>query len=171
VGKMKEYLKLIDTQTRGPRVDVTPLFTDSSAFRALVDDLAEPFKDSQIDLVAGIDALGFILGAAIALHLGVGFLAVRKGGKLPVAAKRVSFEDYTDEKKSLELRLDSNLSGLRVLLVDEWVETGAQMAASVTLIENQGGLVVGIACINIDDNLATQALRGKYICHQVWTAE
>ncbi len=74
----------IDTHTQGPRCDVTALFADYEAFAALVEDLVIPFAHVELDYVAGIDALGFILGAAIALQLPRGFLPIRKGGKLPV---------------------------------------------------------------------------------------
>jgi adenine phosphoribosyltransferase len=88
---MKDYLHLIDTHTRGPRCDVTPLFADAAAFAALVSDLVAPFDAVEIDLVAGSDALGFILGTAIAIRLGRGFIPIRKGGKLPVQADMLNF--------------------------------------------------------------------------------
>src|SRR5262245_41075845 len=86
-----EYLRLIDTKTRGPRYDVTPLFADGQAFARLIDDLAGRCGDLTFDLVAGIDALGFILGAALALRSRRGFVPIRKGGKLPVAADAARF--------------------------------------------------------------------------------
>ncbi|NKQ35792.1 MAG: hypothetical protein HF973_09280 [Chloroflexi bacterium] len=113
-------------------------------------------------MVAGIDALGFILGTAIALHLQKGFLAIRKGGKLPVEANRVEFVDYTGQKKALEMRSDGLNPGTRVLLVDEWVETGAQVKAAIELVEMMDGRIAGIATINMDDNQATQQLRQRY---------
>jgi len=122
---MKDYLRLIDTHTRGPRCEVTPLFADAAAFAALVSDLVAPFDAVKIDLVAGIDALGFILGTAIAIRLGKGFIPIRKGGKLPVQADRVDFVDFTGQSKSLELRAGAVQPGVKILLVDEWIETGA----------------------------------------------
>lgn len=79
-----DYLQLIDMDTAGNRCDVTPLFADYEAFTALVNDLAAPFVDVDIDLVAGIDALGFVLATAVSIHLRKGLLTIRKGGKLPV---------------------------------------------------------------------------------------
>ena len=73
---MKSYLSLIDTDTSGNRNDVTPLFADAKAFRQMVSDLAEPFLNARIDLVACIDALGFILGSAVAQHLNVGLIPI-----------------------------------------------------------------------------------------------
>jgi adenine phosphoribosyltransferase len=165
---MKDYLRLIDTHTQGKRCDVTPLFADPQAFAALVADLAAPFQSMPLDYVAGIEALGFILGTALSLRLGKGFIPIRKAGKLPVAAARVRFVDYSGQEKALELRHGLLPAGARVLLVDEWVETGAQVGAAIALIENQGAVVVGVAAINIDSNPLPDRLREKYFCHAIW---
>lgn len=159
-----DYLRLIDTETPGGRCDVTPLFGEHTAFAALVEDLAARFGDTVVEVVAGIDALGFILGAALALRLRVGFLPIRKGGKLPVKVERAEFVDYTHQAKALELRAGALKPGARVLVVDEWIETGAQVRAAITLIEAQGGLVAGIAAIHIDLNEQTRTLFEKYNC-------
>jgi adenine phosphoribosyltransferase len=155
---MINYLHLIDKNTQGPRYDVTPLFADYEAFTALVEDLSRSFTASDFDVVAGIDALGFILGTALALHFQKGFVPIRKGGKLPVEVDTCTFIDYTGHEKSLELRADAIKRGTRVLVVDEWIETGAQVKAAIQLIEGQGGVIAGIAAINIDDNEATRPL-------------
>lgn len=165
---MKDYLQLIDTDTRGPRCDVTPLFAHPAAFSQLVTDLAEPFLSMSIDYVAGIDALGFILGAALAERLKKGFIPIRKGGKLPVAVTSAEFVDYTGQQKTLELRQGTIKPGDRVLVADEWIETGAQMQAAVDLIEGAGGVVAGIAAINIDSSPLTRSLRERYTCHALW---
>lgn len=168
---MPDYLQLIDTHTPGPRYDVTPIFGNYEAFMALVEDLSRPFASIDFDIVAGIDALGFILGTAMALRFQKGFIPIRKGGKLPVEADMSHFVDYTGHEKSLELRADAIERGTRVLLVDEWIETGAQIRAAIELIERQGGVVVGVAAINIDDNEATRSLRERYNCHMVTRPE
>lgn len=162
------YLDLIDTHTPGPRYDVTPLFADPTAFQALVADLARPFDAAGLDVVAGIDALGFILGTAVAWRLGKGLVPIRKAGKLPVPALRQEFVDYTGQAKALELRPDLIRPGRRVLIVDEWVETGAQMEAAAGLIERAGGRVAGLAAIQMDDSPRAAALRARYVCHTVW---
>lgn len=166
---MSQYLHFIDTDTSGPRYDVTPLFANHAAFDALLRDFERLVANVQCDVVAGIDALGFILGTALALRLQKGFVPVRKGGKLPVAVDRVAFVDYSGTEKSLELRHDAIKPGMRVLVVDEWVETGAQVKAAVTLIERQCGVVTGIAAFQIDANAATQPLRNAYACYAVST--
>ncbi len=164
---MINYLSLIDTDTPG-RCDVTPLFADFEAFSALVEDILAHFKGTEFDYVAGIDALGFILGTAVAMRAKKGFIAIRKGGKLPVEAHSVQFVDYTGQQKSLEIRLDMLPSGARILLVDEWIETGAQVNAAIGLIESQGCEVVGIATVNMDENVHTNKLKKKYNCYSAW---
>jgi adenine phosphoribosyltransferase len=165
---LKEYLQLIDTNTAGPRCDVTPLFADPVAFSRLVDDLVLPFSSIQIDYVAGIDALGFILGTAIAMRLNKGFIPIRKEGKLPVETVTTSFVDYSGKQKTLELRKGLIRESAKILIVDEWIETGAQMQAAIDLIEHEKGIVIGIATINIDDNPYPKVLMEKYRCHSVW---
>jgi len=165
---MKNYLHRIDTNTIGNRCDVTPLFSHHADFNALVDDLISGIADTTVDLVACIDALGFILGTAIAQKLMVGILPIRKGGKLPVESDKTEFRDYTGEDKQLEIRRDILSQGLRVLIVDEWIETGAQVSAAITLIESYGAIVAGIAAINMDDNVKTRQISSKYEVYTVW---
>jgi adenine phosphoribosyltransferase len=162
----RPYLALIDHETSGNRCDVTPLFADYAAFSALVDDLAALAEPLAFDLVAGIDALGFILGAALAMRFHVGFVPIRKGGKLPTAVDSAACVDYTGQRKTLELRRDAMKLGTRVLLVDEWIETGAQVRAAIQLIEGQGGVIAGIASLHLDDNEQTEPLRARYRCVQ-----
>ena len=157
---------MIDNKTSGTRCDVTPLFADHTAFSALVDDLAALVEPLVFDVVVGIDALGFILGTALALRMQTGFIPIRKGGKLPVAVDSAACVDYTGQRKMLELRRDALKPGTRVLLVDEWIETGAQVQAAIQLIEGQGGGVAGIASLHIDDNEQTEPLRARYRCVQ-----
>jgi len=159
---MKRYVRLIDTSTTGNRYDVTPLFADAAAFRELVRDLVSPFRGERIDRVVCVDALGFILGTAVAMRIGVGVVPIRKGGKLPVDADRAEFRDYTGEVKQLEMRKDALPAGARVLLVDEWIETGAQIRAAAKLIEGREATVAGIATINMDRNDGTAGIAERY---------
>ena len=165
---MRDYLRLIDTSTTGNRCDVTPLFADPAAFSQLVADLCRPFRTIALDYVAAIDALGFILGAAMALRLNKGLIPVRKGGKLPVQVATAEFVDYSGNPKALEIRKGILKPGDRVLVVDEWIETGAQVQAAIQLIEQEGAVVAGIATINIDDSALTTRLRKDYHCSTVW---
>ena len=160
---------LIDVNTEGSRYDVSPLFADFRSFSALVDDLLAQFSTIEFDYVAGIDALGFILGTALSFRALKGFIPIRKGGKLPIETLSVHFVDYSSQEKSLEIRADAIKPGARVLLVDEWIETGAQVNAAIELIESLKGVVIGIATINIDENKETEKLRKNYKCYTVWT--
>jgi adenine phosphoribosyltransferase len=162
-----DYIARIDTSGRG-RYDVTPLFADARAFAALVDGLLALAQPLGFEIVAGIDALGSILGSALALRAGRGFIPIRKEGKLPVAVDHAGFVDYTGTPKALELRYDAVLPGQRVLIVDEWIETGAQVSAAICLIERRGGIIAGVATIHIDANERTQLLSERYPCVQVW---
>ncbi|MCE2860955.1 MAG: hypothetical protein RIR76_2734 [Verrucomicrobiota bacterium] len=164
-----DYLALIDrSKLHYKRSDVTPIFADPAAFVALVGDLVAPFRDDGVQRVVGTDALGFIVGAAAALRLGVGFVPVRKGGKLPVKKETAVFRDYSGEEKSLELRADPWPPGTRVLLVDEWIETGTQARAAAELVERAGGVVAGIAAIAFRRNDRTAPLWARYRCHGLW---
>ena len=165
---MKPYLKKIDTETRGNRYDVTPLFLNHDDFSSLVTDLVSGFAASEIDCVGCIDSLGFILGTAIAQKMNVGIVPIRKGGKFPVATDSQTFCDYSGQIKTLEIRQDILTTGMRVLIVDEWVETGAQISAAIDLIEGKQAVVAGIATINMDDNECTRAIRSKYKVKSVW---
>ena len=164
---MKDYLSLIDRNTRG-RCDVTPLFSHYNGFNALVNDLVDQVPKDSVDIVACIDAIGFILGTAISQKLNVGILTIRKGSKLPVSTDSIDFTDYTGLNKQLEIRQDILVEGMRVLIVDEWIETGAQIGASIRLIENQEANVVGIVTISMDDNENTQQIKSKYKVITAW---
>lgn len=126
--------------------DITPLLQNPKAFRALVGLFAQRYRTASLDYVAGIDARGFILGAALAYELGLGFIPVRKKGKLPFDT--VS-EDYSLEygTASVEIHTDACGPGQRVLLVDDLVATGGTMLAAARLIRKLGGEIVEVAAI------------------------
>jgi len=164
---MKEYLRLIDTNTKGNRNDVTPIFSNPDAFSQLIHDLVVPFDKKDMDYICGIDALGFIIGTAIAIWFGKGFLPIRKRGKLPVSVEEREFVDYSGENKALEIRKGMIKPGDRILLVDEWIETGAQIQAAIELIEHEGGKIIGITTINIDNNPIAREIKNKYKCQAI----
>ena len=134
----------------------------------MVDDFVDQIPKNEVDIVSCIDALGFILGTAISQKLNVGLLPIRKGGKLPVSTDKIDFQDYTGLHKQLEIRQDILSVGMRVLIVDEWVETGAQIGASIQLIENQGAIVVVIVSIRMDNNENTRQTRSNYKVMTAW---
>ena len=134
----------------------------------MVDDLIAQFDVHQIDLVAGIDAMGFPLGSAIATKLGKGFLALRQAGKLCVEVDQIPYTCYSKKEKMMEVRKNAFAPGTRVLIVDQWIETGGTMAAAIQLVERQGGVVAGAAVICVETNPKTTELRQKYkVAHVV----
>lgn len=124
--------------------DLAPVFADRTAFRVLVDALIAPMP--QVDLVVGVEARGFLLGAAAAYALGRGVVGVRKPGKLPLVCDR---EAYVLEygTASLELADGTVHPGQRVLVVDDVLATGGTMAATCALVERAGATVEGIGVV------------------------
>lgn len=125
--------------------DITPLLADGAAFGAVVRDIAERRRGS-IDLVVGIEARGFIFGAAVAHELGIGFVPVRKAGKLPGRIRSVSY-DLEYGSASIEIHEDSFVGGERVLLVDDVLATGGTAAAAWQLLEAASAEVVGFEAL------------------------
>jgi adenine phosphoribosyltransferase len=124
--------------------DLTTLLKDKKGFTGLIDRLCDHYEGHQIDLVAGIEARGFIFAPALAYRLGAGFIPVRKPNKLPAKTAKVSYalEYGTD---SLEMHEDAVQKGQRVLLCDDLLATGGTAAAAVQLIRSLGGIVEGAA--------------------------
>ncbi|POI19697.1 hypothetical protein CIB84_016558, partial [Bambusicola thoracicus] len=111
-----------------------PPYLSPQGLQDCVSDLLQPFQGDPIDLVAGIDAMGFILGAAVAATLHKGFLAIRKAGHLCVETLAEPYTDYSGREKVMEMRTDTVTPGVRILLVDQWVETGGTMRAAIRLV-------------------------------------
>lgn len=126
--------------------DITPLLADHAMFTATVDALAAPFRGSQVDVVAGIEARGFVLGAPVALALGAGFVPVRKKGKLPGKTVEASY-DLEYGSATIEITSDAIVAGARVLIVDDVLATGGTAAAAVELMRRCGADIVGVALL------------------------
>lgn len=124
--------------------DFTPLLADHDALAAAVEALAAPYRDKRIDVVAGIEARGFILGAPVALSLHAGFAPVRKKGKLPGPTVEASY-DLEYGSATLEVTTDAFAPGARVLVLDDVLATGGTAAATVDLVRRCGAEVVGVA--------------------------
>ena len=123
--------------------DITPLLADARAFAAVVDDLAAPYASEQIDVVAGVEARGYIFSAPVAYRIGAGLVPIRKPGKLPAAVIEVEYSlEYGTNM--LQIHQDAFKPGARVLLIDDLLATGGTMAAAAQLIEQLGGVVVGL---------------------------
>lgn len=126
--------------------DVTTLFGDARAFRTAIDSLLQPWAGTRIDKVAALEARGFILGGAVAHQLSVGFVPIRKAGKLPGPR---SAQTYTLEygEATMEMHDDALMAGERVLLLDDLIATGGTCEAGISLIRRQGAEVVGCGFI------------------------
>jgi adenine phosphoribosyltransferase len=162
--------------------DLTPVFADGAAFRRMVEGLAAPTLvdpraaalatpgtgDPGFDVVVGVEARGFLLAAAVALQAGVGVVPVRKAGKLP--RERLS-ADYALEygTATLEVHTDSLTPGQRVLLVDDVLATGGTLAASVSLIEGLGGVVVAVSVVIELTDLGGRQQLAPHTVHALWT--
>ena len=161
------YLNLMAPNTKGPKfawLDPTSIYINGEAFHDLLDDLVADLQGLKVDVVGGLDAMGFVLGSALATRLGVGFLPIRKAGKLCVETDKVSFSNYSGRTQDMEMRTPAFAKGTKVLLADQWVETGGTMDGAIRLVERQGGQVVGLAAVAIEENPATNAYRAKYRC-------
>ena len=123
--------------------DITTLLKDKDGYHALIETIAESLKDRQVDLVIGPEARGFVIGAALAYALGAGFVLARKPGKLPCETMRYEYglEYGTDV---LEIHTDSIQKNKKVVIVDDLLATGGTALATVKLVEQAGGEVVGL---------------------------
>jgi len=126
--------------------DLTTLVQDPGGLRTVVDGLADHYRNTKIDVVAGIEARGFILAPAVALRLGTGFVPIRKPKKLPWKTSRVTYElEYGTD--TLEIHQDAVHPGQRVLLLDDLLATGGTAAAATALIRQLGGEVAAAAFV------------------------
>ncbi len=139
--------------------DISPLLRDGAAFKALIDAFAERYVDKRIDAVAGIDARGFIIGAALAYRLGCGFIPVRKAGKLPFSTMSESYSLEYGEA-TVEVQTDAAQIGSHVLVVDDLMATGGTLMAAVRLMQRLGAEIVETAVvINLADLGGAERLR------------
>ena len=161
------YLKLMAPNTKGAKfawLDPTSIYINETAFHDLLDDLEADLKGVQADVVAGLDAMGFVLGAALATRLGIGFLPIRKANKLCVDTDSVSMTNYSGRTQDMEMRLPAFAPGTRVLLVDQWVETGGTMEGAIELVTRQKGVVAGVAAVAMEETDRAKKLLAAYPC-------
>ncbi|RKT30944.1 adenine phosphoribosyltransferase [Roseovarius halotolerans] len=148
IRTVKDYIRtIVDFPHEGIMFrDVTTLFADPRGFRMAIDQMLHPYAGEQIDKVVGLEARGFILGGAIAHQLSLGFVPIRKKGKLPGA---VISEDYQLEygEAVVEIHDDAIQPGEKVLMVDDLRATGGTAEAGIRLIERLGGEIVGCAFV------------------------
>ena len=135
--------------------DVTPLMKDKDAYKEAIRLLVEFAKDKEVDVVVGPEARGFLFGCPVAIELGVGFVPVRKPGKLPRETVSVKY-DLEYGSNEIHMHKDSIEKGQKVLIVDDLLATGGTVEAATKLIEQMGGEVAGCAFL-----VELEALKGK----------
>ncbi len=146
--------------------DITPLVRNPAMLRLAVDALIKPFRDRQLTAIAGMEARGFIFGSLAAMELDIGFIPLRKPGKLPYDVQSISY-DLEYGSATLEVHNDALDSNDRVLLVDDLIATGGTAAASCALIEKLGATVAGCAFVVELDELQGREKLGKYAVHSL----
>jgi len=149
---MNKTHKKIDIKSKVRRIpefkgvvfwDITPLLKDKQCFSETIKQLANHFRDIPIDVIVSNEARGFIVGAALAYELGVGFVPVRKKGKLPYKCVDLTYKkEY--ESDTIEIHQDAIEKGQNVLLIDDLLATGGTAKANIDLVEKLGGKVVGL---------------------------
>ena len=161
------YLNIMSPNTKGEKfawLDPTSIYINGDAFHDLLDDLVADLEHVKCDVVGGLDAMGFVLGSALATRLGVGFLPIRKAGKLCVDTDSATFSNYSGRTQDMEMRKPAFATGTKVLLVDQWIETGGTMDGAIRLVQQQGGKIAGLVAIAMEDNEKTASYRKKFPC-------
>ena len=165
--KDRWYLDIMSPNTKGEKfawLDPTSIYINGEAFHDLLDDLVSDLANVKCDVVAGVDAMGFVLGTALATRLNLGFLPIRKAGKLCVDTDSVTFSNYSGRTQNMEVRTPAFSEGTRVLLVDQWIETGGTMDGAIRLVKRQGGIVAGLVAIAMESNNKTDEYRECFPC-------
>ncbi|MDF7636734.1 adenine phosphoribosyltransferase [Leuconostocaceae bacterium ESL0958] len=136
--------------------DISPLMGNGQAYKVAIDQIVDFAKDLNVDLIAGPESRGFIVGSPLAYALGVGFVPARKSGKLPRAAVSASYTLEYGGINELEIHEDAIRPGQRVLIVDDLLATGGTINATRQIVEKLGGVVAGVAFI-----IELEALHGR----------
>ncbi len=126
--------------------DITTILQDAEAFRYIIDEFYERYKDKNIDKIVGIDSRGFIFGSVLAYKLNVGFVPVRKKGKLPYKTIQAEFEKEYG-KDVVEMHIDAIKSSERVVIIDDLIATGGTIQAAIELVEKVGGDIIECAFV------------------------
>ncbi|MCP4706737.1 MAG: hypothetical protein GY865_19235 [candidate division Zixibacteria bacterium] len=161
---LKKYIREMDGKNR---VDLTLLAGNVDALKYLIRSMAEPFQNSQIDKIVALEAMGFLFGAGVAFELNAGLVMIRKKDKIPWATKEFWFTDYSHKEKKFEIADDAIKPNEKILIVDDWSETGTQLKAAISLIEEQDGIVTGISCLNIDPQAKNDKILSNYNMYSV----
>ena len=146
--KLENYIRSVPDFPR-PGIlfrDITPLLNDAHAFSTTIDMLSDQYDDSQIDVICGVEARGFLFACPLAYKLKKPFVPIRKRGKLPLETNRVEFIlEYGSD--AVEIHVDALKSGSKVLIVDDLLATGGTLSASCKLIQQTGCEIAGLAVV------------------------
>lgn len=143
---LKDYIKIVENWPKEGIMfkDISPLMENAEAYKYATDQVVAYAKDKEIDLVVGPEARGFIVGCPVSYALGVGFAPVRKEGKLPRETVKHTY-DLEYGSATLTIHKDAIKPGQRVLITDDLLATGGTILATIKMVEELGGIVVGIA--------------------------
>ena len=148
--------------------DIMPLLSDADALSEAVTELADPFRDDDIDYISAVEARGFIFGSAVARELGVGFIPLRKKGKLPYKTESVTYDlEYGTD--TIEVHSDAIKPGDRILMIDDLLATGGTMTAACELVEKLGGEIAGLTFVIELTDLGGREKLTKYPIHVIVT--
>jgi adenine phosphoribosyltransferase len=147
--------------------DIAPILKNPVCFKQAIQQLAEPFKNKKIDVIGSNEARGFIIGAPLAYELGVGFVPIRKKGKLPFGCIDLTYEkEY--ESDTIQIQEDAISKGQNVLLIDDLLATGGTIRANMDLIEKLGGNIVGLGfLIELEYLNGREIIGNKYDIHSL----
>lgn len=162
-----DFKRYIRNWPGNPRSDLTHLLAQPHVFPSLIEELAAPFVADGITHVATVDAGGFPLGGGIALHLRTGLVLIRKGGRVDWEVETITCIDFSGNEKRLEISRDALTAANRVLVVDDWSETGGQLRAAIELVERLGATVVGATCLHIAPRVHKDPRFARYHLHWV----
>lgn len=168
MNELKNYIRNIPDFPKQGIVfrDITTLLKNPTAYHSVVNQIMEKFKDKNIDKVVGIESRGFILGAALAYNLGVGFVPIRKPKKLPAETFREEYQlEYGTD--AIEIHKDAILPGENILLHDDLLATGGTINAACKLIEKLGGRIAGISFLIELSFLKGRKLLDDYEVHSL----
>lgn len=160
---LKEKIRIIEGfPTEGVSFkDITTVLKDPKGLRECINQLAEKFKDIEVDIIVGPESRGFIFATPLAFLLGAGFVPVRKPGKLPAETIKYKYDlEYGTD--SLEIHKDSILPGQKVLIIDDLLATGGTINAAARLVEELGGEIVGIGFLIELEELNGREKLSKY---------
>jgi adenine phosphoribosyltransferase len=147
--------------------DLTHILSQPQVFPALIEALASPFLHEGITRVATVDAGGFALGGGMAHRLGAGLALIRKAGRIAWEVESATCVDWSGKEKTLEIARDAVSASDRVLVVDDWSETGGQLRTAIELVERLGAKVIGVACLHIGTSVRQDVRLAGYRLHSL----